>query len=479
MIELGLQRISRLLAHTSLPWRAIHVAGTNGKGSICAYTSAMLDVYNQSKYRGHTGQPALKHGRYTSPHLIDRWDCITINQKPVPWKLFHHIETQVKRRDQQEEIHASEFELLTATAFEIFSHENLDVAVVEVGMGGRLDATNILGEPLEASGTRLDLSRHARPRPLVTAIAKIGLDHQGFLGNTIEEIAKEKAGIMKPNVPAVWDESNDPAALRVLEQTAKDNKVMYCHLPEWIPDREALLESGASNPGCSSDVPKLPQHSQHNLDNAFRATWSALQQLDRVPAGAHHSSREQDILAELAEDMIKDAAGVTFAGRQQQIDLAPLIGRPTKILLDGAHNGQSAQALADCVDTQLRHSDQPPSPQPVTWTIAASDSKDTRELLAPLLKGGDRVFAVEFGDVDGMPWVKAMPAAQIVEAVRELAKERGEMIETHECGSRLLDAIRTATLHAGDHGPLVIAGSLYLVGDTMRLLREHQDSSTG
>ena len=283
---------------------------------------------------------------------------------------------------------------------------------------------------------------------------------------------------MKSNVPVVWDESNDPAALRILEQTAKDNRAMYCQLPEWIPDREALLERGASNPGFASNVPKLPQHSQYNLENAFRATWSALQQLERVPAGAHLSSREQNYLAKLAGDMIQNAAAVTFAGRQQQIDLAPLIGRPKTILLDGAHNGQSAQALADCVDTQLRHSAHPPSSQPVTWIIAASDSKDISELLAPLLKGGDRVFAVEFGNVDGMPWVKAMPAAQIAEAVRVLAQERGESIETHECGGRLLDAIRTASLQAGDHGPLVIAGSLYLVGDTMRLLRDHQDLNT-
>ncbi|RMY65427.1 hypothetical protein D0863_09137 [Hortaea werneckii] len=478
MIELGLQRISRLLANTSLPWRAIHVAGTNGKGSICAYTSAMLDIYNQSKYREHTGHPALKHGRYTSPHLIDRWDCITVNQKTVPWKLFDHIETQVKRRDQQEEIHASEFELLTATAFEIFSHEELDIAVVEVGMGGRLDATNILGEPVENSGTTSDLSRCSRPLPLVTAIAKIGLDHQGFLGNSIEEIAKEKAGIMKPDVPVVWDESNHPAALRILEQTAKDNRAMYCQLPKCIPDLGTLLQGSRTNHALSSDVPNLPDHALRNLESAFKATWSALQQLDRLGPGDHHSSREQGILAELAEDMIKNAAGVTFAGRQQQIDLAPLIGRHKPILLDGAHNGQSAQALANCVDTQLRHSAHAPSTQPVTWLIAASDSKDIRELLAPLLKGGDRVFAVEFGDVDGMPWVNAMPAAQIVEAVRVLAQEWGEVIETHECGSRLLDAIRTASLQAGDHGPLVIAGSLYLIGDTMRLLRDHQDPNT-
>ncbi|GAB1742437.1 hypothetical protein NU219Hw_g7983t1 [Hortaea werneckii] len=478
MIELGLQRISRLLAHTSLPWRAIHVAGTNGKGSICAYTSAMLDVYNQSKYREHTGQPALKHGRYTSPHLIDRWDCITINQKTVPWKLFDHIESQVKRRDHQEDIHASEFELLTATAFEIFSHEKLDIAVVEVGMGGRLDATNILGEPLEAPDTRLDLVRHARPRPLVTAIAKIGLDHQGFLGNSIEEIAKEKAGIMKPSVPVVWDESNHPAALHILEQTAKDNRAMSCQLPKWIPDLGTFLQGSRSNHKSSSDVPQLPDHALRNLESAFKATWSALEQLDRLPPAAHHSSLEQDFLEKLAKDMIKNAAGVTFAGRQQQIDLAPLIGRPKTILLDGAHNEQSAQALADCVDTELRHTAHDPSLQPVNWIIAASDSKDIRELLAPLLKGGDRVFVVEFGDVDGMPWVKAMPAAQIVAAVRVLAQERGEIIETRECGSRLLDAIRTAASQAGDHGPLVIAGSLYLVGDTMRLLRDHQDPGT-
>ncbi|KAI7088692.1 FolC bifunctional protein [Hortaea werneckii] len=478
MIELGLQRISRLLATTSMPWRAIHVAGTNGKGSICAYTSAMLDVYNQSKYREHTGQPALRHGRYTSPHLIDRWDCITVNQKTVPWKLFNHIETRVKRRDQQEEIHASEFELLTATAFEIFSHEELDIAVVEVGMGGRLDATNILGEPLENSGTRSDSSRCSRPRPLVTAIAKIGLDHQGFLGNTIEEIAKEKAGTMKPDVPVVWDESNHPAALRILEQTARDNRAMYCQLPKWIPDLDILLQGSNSHHALSTDMRSLPDHALRNLESAFKATWSALQQLDRLPTEVHHPSKEQETLAELAENMVKNAAGVTFAGRQQQIDLAPLIGRPKTILLDGAHNEQSAQALANCVDTQLRHSAHSPSAQPVTWIIAASDSKDIRELLAPLLKGGNVVFAVEFGHVDGMPWVKAMPAAQIVETVRVLAQERGEVIETHEFGSHLLDAIRTACLQAGDHGPLVIAGSLYLVGDTMRLLRDHQDPST-
>jgi len=106
MIELGLQRISRLLSKTHLPWRAIHVAGTNGKGSICVYISGMLEVYNDSPLRLAKKQPRIRHGRFTSPHLIDRWDCISINQKPVSSALFHEIEKKVLQRNAREEINA-------------------------------------------------------------------------------------------------------------------------------------------------------------------------------------------------------------------------------------------------------------------------------------------------------------------------------------------------------------------------------------
>ena len=152
MIELGLQRIARLVKHTPQTWKAIHVAGTNGKGTICAYLSAMLFA------------SGVRCGRFTWPHLIDRWDCITINEKTVNESVFLEAEKLVMKRNTDENIGASEFEILTATAFEIFHREKIEMGVIEVGLGGRLDATNVMPSSQKA----------------VTVISKMGLDHQSL-----------------------------------------------------------------------------------------------------------------------------------------------------------------------------------------------------------------------------------------------------------------------------------------------------------
>lgn len=192
MIELGISRIARLLQQTPLSWKAIHVAGTNGKGSISAYLSRLLAA------------GGIRCGRFTSPHLVDRWDCITIDEKVVQESLFRQIEASVKLRDQDLGIGASEFELLTATAFEIFNHERVEVGVVEVGMGGRRDATNVLDNVL------------------VSVISKIGLDHQALLGDSIEQIAREKAGILKPDVPCVIDGTNSVEVLKTIQYRIRE-----------------------------------------------------------------------------------------------------------------------------------------------------------------------------------------------------------------------------------------------------------------
>ena len=194
MIDLGLARIGRLLQATPQSWRAIHVAGTNGKGSICAYLSAALR------------SNGLSCGRFTSPHLIDRWDCINVNGRAVSETVFRDVEKAVRQRDQAESLGATEFELLAATAFGVFQREKVEVGVVEVGLGGKLDATNAL--------------RHK----VVTVIAKIGLDHQSFLGNTLEEIALQKAGIMRPGVPCVVDGSNHPSCLLYTSPSPRDRQ---------------------------------------------------------------------------------------------------------------------------------------------------------------------------------------------------------------------------------------------------------------
>ncbi|KAJ5812275.1 hypothetical protein N7474_008576 [Penicillium riverlandense] len=412
MIELGLSRVSRLLQHTPLSWKAIHIAGTNGKGSISAYLSHLLSA------------GGVRCGRFTSPHLIDRWDCITIGENVVQESLFRQVEDQVKLRDQTLGIGASEFELLTATAFEIFNQEQVEVGVVEVGMGGRLDATNVLSDVL------------------VSVIAKIGLDHQAFLGSTIEEITREKAGILKPGVPCVVDNTNETVVINSLTKRIQElgiDATFVCpaKVHEQLPPLASIFQKLDLEP-----------HQQENMCSAVSALRIALSKL----------RPQSDTFA-----LLPHLADVTWPGRLQSIVLQPLIDREKPILLDGAHNAQSAKALGMHVDRRLR-------PQGnVTWVVAASSGKDLAGVFRSIIRPGDNVATAEFGPVDGMPWVKSTNATELASAIRSI--EGIGQVESFE--GNLLPAMNWASQVAQD-GPLVIAGSLYLVSDVLRLLRAAQ-----
>ncbi|GAB7335295.1 hypothetical protein MBLNU13_g07699t1 [Cladosporium sp. NU13] len=480
MIELGLQRISRLLSQTHLPWRAIHVAGTNGKGSICVYISGMLEAYNNSSFRKLSKRPAIRHGRFTSPHLVDRWDCISINQKTVSSALFHEIEEKVLLRNATEDINASEFELLTATAFEIFTHEKVDIGVIEVGMGGRLDATNILGVPVDTdypSGESV-----TRALPLATAIAKIGLDHQSFLGTTLQAIASEKAGILKPTVPLVYDSSNPPEVHDTFQRLASkvgapvpNPKDLIISTPEsaqalaqTLPPSDIVSPDTIPNNETTSD--DTPTHTRHNASVALQATLIALAQLSPDLSFSALSKTPG-----LIPTLLSVPSQTTFPGRLQNLSITSITGRTQPILLDGAHNAQSAAVLGEAV-TRLRSAHG--GSGKVTWLLAASDSKDIHELLWPLLKAGDDFCAVEFGPVDGMPWVKAMASTKVAEAAGAVLREKGDVAVGGEgenakrtFGRDVVAGLKRAS-GVADGGTMVVAGSLYLVGSVLRALRE-------
>lgn len=411
MIELGLGRVSRLLQQSPLSWKAIHIAGTNGKGSISSYLSHLLSA------------GGIRCGRFTSPHLIDRWDCITVGEHVVQESLFRQIEDQVKLRDQQLGIGASEFELLTATAFEIFNHERVEVGVVEVGMGGRLDATNVLSDVL------------------VSVIAKIGMDHQAFLGSTIEEIAREKAGILKPGVPCVVDNTNEAAVMKALSgrigelgidaEYVSPNKVEEQHRPLARLFRTTDLEP----------------HQQENMCCAVSALRLAM---SKIRPGAD------------AYSLLPHLLDVKWPGRLENISLQPLVTREEPVLLDGAHNPQSAHVLGRYVDRRLRTQS-----RSVTWVVSASSGKDLAGVFRSIIRPGDNVATVEFGPVEGMPWVKPTPAVELALAIRSIP-EIGK-VESFE--GDILPAINWAS-NVAQHGPLVVAGSLYLISDVHRLHRD-------
>lgn len=403
MIDLGLARIGRLLRYTPQTWKAIHVAGTNGKGSVCAYLSAMLKT------------SGVRCGRFTSPHLIDRWDCITINDKVIQESSFREAEELVQTRNEKDNIGASEFELLTATAFEIFARERIEMGVIEVGLGGRLDATNVM------------------ENKAVTVITKIGLDHQSFLGNTIEQITRQKAGIMRPGVPCVLDKSNLPEVRRVVEDYAKEIGT------------DVILSSTESSFLDELSPDDFAPHQWDNLTCAYTAFNLAY-------------TKTESPLHRLAPAIQK----IEWPGRLQSLDVRSLTGRSEVILLDGAHNVQSAEALGSYVDTKMRKSS-----SKVTWIVAASQGKELDGILKPLLKTGDLVASVEFGDVDGMPWVQPMSSGDILRAVTQAGVSASHQFDS---GHDLAGALRWATTVAHG-GPVVVAGSLYLVSDLLRLLR--------
>lgn len=407
MIELGLSRITRLLKYTPQTWRAIHVAGTNGKGTICAYLSSMLHA------------SGVRTGRFTSPHLIDRWDCISIDEAPVSESIFNEAEKLVKSRNQKDDIQASEFELLTATAFEIFAKEKIEMGVIEVGLGGRLDATN------------------AMDNKAVTVISKIGLDHQGFLGNTIEEIARQKAGIMRPGVPCVLDQSNLPEVQKVVQDYAEEIGTTV------------ILSSTESAFLDELSEDDYQPHQWQNLACAYTAFHMAYTKLNS-PLHRLQPAIEN----------------IYWPGRLQTVDIRSLTGRRETILLDGAHNVQSAEVLGQYVDTKLRNEN-----KRVTWVLAASQGKELGGIMQSILHKGDCVAAVRFGSVDGMPWVEAMATEDILAAAATSGIDTSQL---HNSGNSLSDALRWAATVANG-GPIVVAGSLYLVSDLLRLLRDAEN----
>ena len=418
MIELGLSRISQLVKQTPLTWKAVHIAGTNGKGSVASYLSGLL----------HRG--GIRTGRFTSPHLIDRWDCIAIDEKTVSKALFNHVEGEVKARNEAHNIGASEFELLTATAFGIFNRARIDIGVVEVGLGGRLDATNVLS-PEDV---------------ILSIITKIGLDHQALLGNTLNAIATEKAGIIKKGVPCLVDGTNAPEVLAAVEASAVKALGANVQTPIRLSPRSLRSKNESALHAITSKL-DLEPHQSGNL---------------RLAVDALNIVREQYPLKRSLALLFQEIPKIKWPGRLQRISLNGWIDRDEEILLDGAHNVQSAEVLGRHVQRKMRQLD-----EHVTWVLAMGRGKPVHELLRCLLHPGDTVIATQFGAVDGMPWVKSATAEDISVAALEFG-----------CHSDVAENVEAALKRAAEvaeGGPLVIGGSLYLVSDVLRGFRDWSD----
>ena len=426
-VHLGLERIQKLLANLGNPHHqvpVIHVAGTNGKGSVCAYLSSVL---TEAGYRT---------GRYTSPHLVDWTERICINEQAISVEELSQLLVQVQAAINLEEELPTQFEVFTAAAWLYFAQQQVDVAVVEVGLGGRLDATNVCA------------------KPLVTIITSISLDHLETLGPTIADIAAEKAGILKPGCPAVIGPL-PPDAEKVVRSRILELKCPYIapQPARQIPTGWAEYQHvGAGSPRPYSSGESLTEQSTTNnpqpenpksikyplpLQGQFQLTNSAL------AIAALEILQKQDWQISAA-DIVNGMAKTKWLGRMHM-----LTWNNHKLLLDGAHNPAAAQVLRDYVDTN------PKSQIGINWVMGMLSSKDHAGIFKALLRPNDRLYLVPVPEHSS-----ADPD--------ELAKLAQNTCSLSFCSTYpdLSSALQAA--FASHDNLVVLCGSLYLVGDFLR-----------
>ncbi|KAF9050148.1 Mur ligase [Panaeolus papilionaceus] len=478
-IDLSLDRLRTLVSHLPPYTRpTLHIAGTNGKGSVSAILSSILI------------SSSFKVGRYNSPHLVSIYDCITIDNTPVPAELYHQTRQIVEAKDKECATGLTNFELLTVTALQIFEVLKVDTVVLEVGMGGRLDATNIIPDETV----------------LVSALTAVDLDHQAFLGDTVEKIAKEKAGIARPGKPFVLGAQTHRSVENVVQTVVQEAKATLVHASKVLKQDStsstdsttfSLLQFQKPSPqplnANLSSIPSLPPlqlplQGDHQLDNLA----VALGVVDSLLDPSYSNPLKHKITT---SSIASGIASVQWPGRLSfQPVNAPLNSETTvdmNVLVDGAHNAASAKTLSAYIshlldlDAQSCHSEEHHTVH-VTYILALSHSppklpiQTLSEILPVRLPPNSRtkvqtsVALPWFSKPDGMPWIKRVPLPELKAVVHELvpnAEIWTSPVQVEEDSTNLMDALKwvASRQRDGERNLIVLAGSLYLVADLYRV----------
>lgn len=429
-IHLGLEAMHDLyskLAPITTPY--IHIAGTNGKGSV----SAMVDAVCVAG--------GLRTGRFNSPHLITVSDSICINGKSVDQATFQRHLDEVKGKAAGKN---SEFEITTAVAFSIFAASNLDILLIECGMGGLRDATNVL----------------PKDKQVCAVLTAVDLDHQGFLGNTVEEIATDKLGIVRRGGLLVVGEQEHKRVRGVVEgvQRSEAAEVAFADATRLRvvegDGRKSRVQATLDEEAVMLDLPLQGPHQLSNLATAL--------QILTVVRSHPRALDVQPRLTTLKDSSIASGIARTrWRGRCDWVDLQ-VDGQDVSVLTDGAHNASAARHLRDYI-ASLDVGGK------ITFVLGLSHSppKTPQDVLRPLLAdlpSQVRVLPVIFTTpVEGMPWIKPVP----VEDVARAAQECG--VEVLAAATDLDQALQSLLPERGDGDLIVVTGSLYLVADVYRL----------
>jgi len=401
-IKLGLGTIRSILDGLGNPHRqfhCIHVAGTNGKGSVASTLASILYACG------------YKTGLYTSPHLVKFNERICVNNKPITDK--HVVESyEVVKKVHQGNREPTFFEFTTAMAFYEFAKQHIDIAVIETGMGGRLDATNII-------------------RPVLSIITNISVEHREYLGNTIAEITGEKGGIIKKNIPVVTG-VRQKNAITVLRNIAKHKSAPFYLLGEAF---------------------KIKRH-QNGTFNYFgiRNTWQ------NMKAGLQGKYQIDNLALVLAAcevlgkkipdlSLVKIQKGLSlhqWPGRLEVVSTSPFI------MLDGAHNLIAARNLSKFLKEGL-------SDKKITLVIGVLDDKPYEAMLKALLPVCDKVILTS-PKID-----RALPVEKLAPIAEKLTSNIKTIPDVEQ-------AVQYAIKKSSSKSAICIAGSLYVVGEAKQAL---------
>ena len=388
----AIRGICAALGDPQLKFRAIHVAGTNGKGAVCAIMDAALRA------------GGLRIGRYTSPHLVRINERFFLDGAPISDEVLERAADKVFHADSSSNSSSNSiygltfFEALTAVAFLVYAEAKVDYAVLETGLGGRLDATNVC-------------------RPELCVITKIGLDHCDWLGDTVEKIAAEKAGIIKKGVPIVLGK-NDPAVVAVVKARASEVGAPFVYAPDVADESE--VPDGFSLVGS------------FNRENAVTAI-AALKTLG------------------LTKGMADGLGNVVWPGRFQRVG---------RFIIDGAHNPPAARALAAALRKYAPFAGSVPTL--VAGFCGDKDVDETLRILAPLVKKGIAVRTNNPRSLDPAELARKMESAGIsaisCDSVQLALEKLGSVPK------------KTGSVPKCEAVDVLICGSLFLAGEALAAL---------
>lgn len=396
----GLERIKKLMAllgHPEKQLKAVHVAGTNGKGSTCTMTAAML---TNAGYRT---------GLFISPYIVDFRERIQICGELIPREDLIAVVAEIKPfADQVENL--VEFELITAAAFLYFRQRNCDIVVIEVGLGGKFDATNVL------------------ERPLVSVITPIGLDHMAFLGNTVEEIAGEKCGIIKHQIPVITSADQDQDALAVIMEHCAN---YGCHLIQ--PGKPRITSFGVNGSSFTFQDGEVHLALAGNFQVANAMTALTIM----------HLLKERGYEKIEWAGCKKTLANIRFPSRVQVLSDNP------PVILDGAHNPHGAHALAESLSML--------DGKPVTAIIGMMADKSIPQFFGELLPKVTHVILV----------TPHQPRSAQAVDLADIAKQYlPDVSIASEISEAFTQAVNTAQM---ENGAVLICGSLYLAGEILKI----------